>query len=265
MAEAGALAARLHAAWNDRTTIPPFSATGEIETVEAAYATQQAWSALRLAAGERTIGRKIGLTSPAMQQQMGVGEPDFGELWESRRFEAVEGVADVALEQFIQPRVEGEVAFLMGEDLAGPGVTPAEAQGAADAAALAIEIVDSRIEDWRIQLVDTVADNASYGGFVLGPWSEALLASDLAGTEFELDRHGEVLVHERGAAVLGGPLVAVAWLANKLATFGSGIRAGDVVLSGSFGGAIPAEEGATFTLRSAAEPSLTMRFRTGER
>jgi len=255
MPDHGALAARLHAAWNDRTTIEPFGEAGELTTVEDAYAVQQEWAKLRAAEGETTVGRKIGLTSPGMQRQMGVSEPDFGDLWGSRRF-----TDDIPIGTFIQPRVEGEVAFLMKSDLQGPGVTEADVIAAADAAALSVEIVDSRITDWRIKLVDTIADDASYGGFVTGAWSEQLLHCDLARQPFELSRGGESLVRESGAAVLGSPLTAVAWLANKLGSFGVGIRAGDVVLSGSFGGAVPAKAGDAFTLTTPGEPSLTVRF-----
>jgi 2-keto-4-pentenoate hydratase len=250
------LAARLHAAWNDRTPIEPFSETGELATPEEAYATQQAWAALRAGDGETTVGRKIGLTSRGMQRQMGVDEPDYGDLWGSRH--ARDG--RFAHAEFLQPRVEGEIAFLMGEDLEGPGVTPERARAAATAAAPAIEVVDSRIADWRIRLVDTIADNASYGGFALGPWSERLLAADLEAVECSLHRGDEELMRERGTAVLGSPLVAVAWLADKLSALGSGIRAGDIVLSGSFAGAVPAHPGDAFVLLTPDEPELFVHF-----
>ncbi|MCW2990355.1 MAG: 4-oxalocrotonate decarboxylase [Solirubrobacterales bacterium] len=254
------LAARLHAAWNDRVPIAPFSETGEIATAEEAYAAQQAWAAIRAGEGETTVGRKIGLTSPGMQRQMGVGEPDYGDLWGSRQATVADGSGRFDHRVFLQPRVEGEVAFLLGRDLEGPGVTAADVRAAAVAAAPAIEVVDSRIADWRIRLVDTIADNASYGGFALGPWSERMLADDLVAVEFALERDDEVVVRETGAAVLGSPLLAVAWLADKLASLGSGISAGDIVLSGSFGGAVAAAPGDAFTLRTAGEPPLTVHF-----
>ena len=254
--DALSLAFRLQGAFADRTPIAPFSETGELETVEDAYATQQAWGALRAAAGEQTIGRKIGLTSPGMQDQMGVREPDFGDLWGSRRCGAETVDADV----FIQPRVEGEIALLMGVALAGPGVTERTVRGAADAAAIALEIVDSRIEGWRIKLVDTIADNASFGGFTTGPWSESLLADDLSAVELALTRNDTETMRERGAAVLGSPLTAVAWLANRLGELGSGIRAGDIVLSGAFGAAVTARPNDVFRLSSRGEPVLELRF-----
>ena len=254
------LAAELEAAWTGRTAVEPFGERGALRTVEQAYAVQQAWAALRAAAGEATVGRKIGLTSPGMQEQMGVGEPDFGDLWGSRHFDAPGGGADVPAGVFIAPRVEGELALRMRAPLQGPGVTEADVLAAADAAALAVEIVDSRIAGWRITLVDTVADDASFGGFACGDWSEELLHADLPSTPFTLERNGEPCVQELGRAVLGSPLTAVAWLANKLGSFGAGIRAGDVVLSGSFGRAAPAQAGDAFVVSTPGHPPLTVRL-----
>jgi 2-keto-4-pentenoate hydratase len=254
------LAAELETAWSDRVAVEPFSERGLLTTPVDAYATQQAWAALRAADGDARVGRKIGLTSPGMQKQMGVSEPDYGELWSSRQAEVHEGTATFDHVRFLQPRVEGEVAFLMGADLDGPGVTPDGVRAAATAAARAVEIVDSRIADWRIRLVDTIADNASFGGFALGSWSERLLEADLKSAMFELRQGDDVVVCEAGSAVLGSPLHAVAWLADKLSSLGQGIRAGDIVLSGSFGGAVPAVRGDAFTLNTAGEPSLAVRF-----
>jgi 2-keto-4-pentenoate hydratase len=254
------LAAELETAWDQRVAVEPFSERGLLTTPVDAYATQQAWAALRTANGDARVGRKIGLTSPGMQTQMNVSEPDYGELWRSRQAEVHEGTAKFDHARFLQPRVEGEVAFLMGADLDGPGVTPDGVRAAARAAALAVEIVDSRIADWRIRLVDTIADNASFGGFALGSWSERLLEADLKSTMFELRQGGDVVVREAGSAVLRSPLHAVAWLADKLSSLGHGIRAGDIVLSGSFGGAVAAARGDGFTLSTEGEPSLTVRF-----
>jgi 2-keto-4-pentenoate hydratase len=178
-----------------------------------------------------------------MQRQMGVDEPDFGDLWASRQVAAVANAAEVAHDTFVQPRIEGELAFLLHADLVGPGVTEQQVMDATAAVAPAIEIIDSRIADWRIRLVDTVADNASFGGFVLGEWREDLATADLVGRAMAVRRNGETVVSETGAAVLGSPRRAVAWLADKLTTFGVTIRAGDVVLSGSFGASVEAAPG----------------------
>ncbi len=255
------LARRLHAAWRDRVPIAPFGERGAITTVEQAYAVQQAWARLRVAEGETVVGRKIGLTSPGMQRQMGVSEPDFGQLWGSRWFAVDDdGVATVPVAPFLQPRAEGEVAFRMRRALRGPGATADDVLDAADAAALAVEIVDSRIEAWRIQLVDTVADNASYGGFACGPWSAELLAALTPETRFRLARNGVTEVDEPASAVLGSPLLAVAWLANTLGRLGGELRAGDVVLSGSFGPALPISAGDELTVAGAGAAPLTVRI-----
>jgi 2-keto-4-pentenoate hydratase len=255
-AHVGDLAARLEAAFVHRTTIRPFTETGELASIEDAYAVQQAWAAMRAAAGETTAGRKIGLTSLAMQRQMGVDEPDFGDLWGSRRI--TDGTA--ASDRFIQPRVEAEIALLMGAGLAGPGVTERDVRAAADAAAISIEVIDSRIEHWRIRLLDTIADNASYGAFATATWSERLLACDLAAVELRLVHNDAEVMRATGEAVLGSPLTAVAWLANRLGSLGAEIHAGDVVLSGSFGAAVPAEPGDAFRLLSPGQPPLELRF-----
>ena len=125
---------------------------------------------MRLERGEKIIGRKIGLTSKAIQQQLGVNEPDYGTLWQSSFYRVENGRVTIPASAFLQPRIEGEVAFLIGKSLREPGVTPEQILDATDACATGIEIVASRIADWKIKLVDTIADNASYGGFTLGPW-----------------------------------------------------------------------------------------------
>lgn len=155
-------AEELERAWEERRPIEPLSDRG-LKGIEAAYRVQEAWNALRLGKGDRVVGRKIGLTSKAVQEQLGVDQPDFGNLWESRFFGVGERV-EVEARLFLQPRVEGELAFLIGRRLEGPGVTPQEVLAATEAVAFAIEIVDSRIRDWRIRIEDTIADNASYGG-----------------------------------------------------------------------------------------------------
>jgi 2-keto-4-pentenoate hydratase len=254
------LAERLQHAWQARLPVEPFSDSGEVTTVEESYAVQRAWARIRADDGEASVGRKIGLTSPGMQAQMGVHEPDFGELWASRAFAPRDGIADFSTELFIQPRVEGELAFLIGSELVGPGITNDDVLAAAVAVSPAIEVVDSRIADWRIKLVDTIADNASYGAFTLGEWSEDLLGEDLREVRLSVTHNQQVIMSEQGRAVLGSPLAAVAWLANKLASFGEPIRAGDVVLSGSFGPAAPAIAGDEFTVEVAGQRPVRARF-----
>ena len=258
--QAEVLAKRLDDAWEDRSPISPLSESEGLSAVEDAYAVQSAWSELRLSRGERIVGRKIGLTSQAMQDQMGVNEPDYGSLWGSRYSPSRGGRAEIPADTFLQPRLEGEIAFLMGRPLAGPGVTLQEVLVATEALAVAVEVVDSRIEDWRIKLADTIADNASYGGFTLGPWSRALKETDLRTLGMLIHQNGIPVVEGLGAAALGNPARAVAWLANKLASFDVSLQPGDMVLSGSLGRAIPAQRGDVFILEAHGQPPLTVTF-----
>ena len=253
------LARRLDEAWEGRTPIAPLTESDGL-TVDDAYEVQSRWTELRLERGERIAGRKIGLTSRAMQELMGVDEPDYGSLWASRYFPARAGRAEVPADTFLQPRMEGEIAFLMGRPLSGEHVTPQEVLAATEALAPAFEVVDSRITDWRIKLADTIADDASYGGFVLGPWSRSLRNQDLRTLGMLVHKNGETVAQAVGAAALGSPARAVAWLARKLSSFGVSLNAGDVVLSGALGGATNAGKGDTFVLETHGQPTLSVTF-----
>lgn len=255
-----ALARRLDEAWESRKPLAPLSESDDLEDVELAYEIQIRWSELRQGRGERIIGRKIGLTSFAMQEQLGVDEPDYGVLWDSRYFPAQGGRAEMPAEPFLQPFLEGELAFLIGRPLAGPGVTLQGALAATDALAVAVEVVDSRIEDWNIKLPDTIADNASYGGFTTGPWSRSLREADLRTLGMLINHSGSRVAEGLGVASLGHPAEAVAWLANKLASFGTGLEPGDIVLSGSLGRAVPVKQGDIFVLEAHGQPPLTVSF-----
>ncbi|MQA93622.1 MAG: 2-hydroxypenta-2,4-dienoate hydratase [Streptosporangiales bacterium] len=254
------IAGRLEDAWRDRRPIPPLSESLGLDSAETAYAIQTAWSRMRLAGGERVLGHKIGLTSQAMRDQLSVHEPDYGQLWESRFYPAKDGTVTVPAGVFVQPRVESELAFLLGAPLEGTGITRDQVVAATEAVAVSIEIIDSRITDWRIRLVDTVADNASYGAFTLGPWDPELVTADLRTLGMIVTRNGGTEVEAVGHAVLGDPYLAVAWLANKLNGLGTAVKAGDIVLSGSLGKAIPAAHGDTFTVETYGQPALTAIF-----
>ncbi|MEW6635623.1 MAG: fumarylacetoacetate hydrolase family protein [Actinomycetota bacterium] len=254
-----ALARRLDEAWENREPIAPLTESDGL-AVDQSYAVQSRWTGMRLERGERLVGRKIGLTSPAMQEQMGVNEPDYGSLWASRYYPAQTGRTEIPADVFLQPRVEGEIAFLIGKPLEGTNVTPQEVLVATEALAVAVEVVDSRIEDWRIKLPDTIADNASYGGFTLGPWSRSLREADLRTLGMLIHQNGQPVVQGIGAAALGGPARAVAWLANKLTSFGVKLEPGDIVLSGALGRATPAEKGDVFVLEAYGQPPLTVIF-----
>lgn len=233
-------AARLRDAQARRTPIAPLTENDGSLTLADAYAIQTLNIEARVADGAVLVGRKVGLTSRPMQAMLGVHEPDYGALLSDM---AVEDGADVALDGLLQPRVEAEIAFVMAEDLAGPGVTATTAIAAVAGAIPALEIIDSRITDWRISLIDTVADNASSGLFVTAPRLTPLAGLDLRLEGMALSRNGEIVETGTGAAVLGNPLHCLAWLANKLSEFGVSLRAGDVVLAGALHRAMPVAHG----------------------
>jgi 2-keto-4-pentenoate hydratase len=258
--DAKALARRLDEAWENREPIAPLSVSEGLEDVDRAYEIQTIWSEMRIGRGERIIGRKIGLTSFAMQEQLGVSEPDYGSLWESRYFPAQGGRTEMRAEPFLQPFLEGELAFLIGRPLAGPNVTLQEALAATDALAVAVEVVDSRIEDWNIKLPDTIADNASYGAFTTSPWSRSLREVDLRTVGMLINQSGSRVTEGMGSASLGHPAKAVAWLANKLSSFGTTLEPGDIVLSGSLGNAVPVHQGDVFVLEAHGQSPFTVSF-----
>jgi 2-keto-4-pentenoate hydratase len=259
-ARAAELAALLHHAWETRTPIEPLSESAGLSDVSEAYAVQSAWTARRVAEGETIVGRKIGLTSRAVQEQMGVDEPDYGTLWGSRMIRLDAGHGSIPADTFLQPRVEGELAFLLGDPPAGTDVTASAVVEATQAVAAAIEVVDSRIADWRISLADTVADNASYGGFAVGPWTPLEAARRLPELEMSLNRNGEQAVTGQGSAALGDPAHAVAWLLNKLASFGVQAQRGDIVLSGALAATMPVNAGDEVRLELGGEPPVTLAF-----
>jgi 2-keto-4-pentenoate hydratase len=259
-AEIEAVARRLDEAWERREPIAPLTESDGLGPPERAYAIQSRWSELRGQRGERVIGHKIGLTSRAMQEQIGVDEPDYGRLWASRYFPLRRRRTEIPAEVFLQPRVEGELAFLIGAPLAGPDVTPQEVLVATEAVAVSVEVIDSRIRDWRIALADTIADNASYGAFTLGPWSRSLRSADLRTIGMLVHHNGAPVVEGLGAAALGHPARSVAWLANTLSALGVTMEPGDVVLSGSLGRSIPAQRGDVFVLETQGQPPLSVAF-----
>ncbi|MET7998937.1 fumarylacetoacetate hydrolase family protein [Amycolatopsis sp. NPDC005232] len=252
------LAQRLEQAWTTGVPVMPLSESDGL-TREDAYEVQHAWTAMRVAGGERVVGRKIGLTSAAIRAQAGVDEPDYGSLWGSRQYVAAGGRAEAPAETFVAPRVEGELAFLLGADL-GEGATAQQVLAATEALAVSIEIIDSRIRDWRLTIADTIADNASYGGFVLGPWSRGLRHADLGTLGMVMHQNGHVAATGVGVESFGHPARAVAWLARKLASFGEHLSAGSIVLSGALGRAPDVAHGDEITLRITNNPPLTVRF-----
>ncbi len=254
------IAERLDTAWRTGVPIPPISESDGITSAEAAYAIQARWTAMRLARGEKIVGRKIGLTSKAIQQQLGVSEPDYGTLWQSSTYPAVNGRAEISASDFLQPRIEGEIAFLIGKPLRGPNVTMQDVLAATEACALGIEIVASRIADWRIKLADTIADNASYGGFTLGAWDKQLREADLSALAMTIHHNGVLAAEGVGAAALGHPALSTAWLANKLSEFGVSLEPGDTVISGGITKMLPVKAGDEFVFTLTGQPSVTVLF-----
>lgn len=213
-----------------RRPIPPLTGSTPDLTVTEAYAIQRLNVERRIEAGAVIHGRKVGLTSRPMQQLLGVDEPDFGVLFADM---CLEDGDPVPLDQLIQPKAEAEIAFLLRERLAGPGVTAVSALAAVAGVVPAIEIIDSRIEGWKITLADTIADNASSARAVVGGRAVSAEALDLRLVGVVVRRNGEIVETGVGAAALGNPLRCLAWLANKLAEFGEALRPGDLVLSGA--------------------------------
>jgi 2-keto-4-pentenoate hydratase len=252
------LAERLDTAWRTAKPVAPISESDGVADIADAYAIQTHWTNMRVARGEKIAGRKIGLTSKAVQQQLGVSEPDYGTIWQSSFYEAKNGKAVIPAKDFLQPRIEGEVAFLIGKPLEGPGITPDDVIAATDACALGIEIVASRIADWKIKLADTIADNASYGGFTVGPWDKKLRDSDLSAVEMRAFQNGQPAGESTGAAVLGNPALSAAWLANKLSEFGVALKPGDIVISGAFMKMLPFKAGDEFVFTLTGQPDLTV-------
>ncbi len=246
--------------WQAGTTgvpVEPLSDRYPDLDIDDAYAIQTRVIERRVAAGARPIGRKVGLTSRPMQQLLGVQEPDYGILLDDM---AVEDGDEIPIGGLVQPRVEAELAFVMARDLAGPGVTTANALAAMAGVLPAIEVVDSRVAGWRIRLVDTVADNASSGLVVLGGRLRAVDELDLRLVGVVVSRNGEVIDTGAGAAALGNPARCVAWLANKLASFGAGLRAGDVVLPGAVHRMVDVVPGDVFRAEFAYLGAVTARF-----
>ena len=240
-----------------RTRLPvePLTERDPALTLEQAYRIQEYVIGRRLALGDRIIGKKIGLTSRVVQRALGVSEPDFGQLLAS--MVATDTIVTAGL---LQPRAEGEIAFLLERDLAGPGVSNADVLRATASVMPCFEIVDSRIRDWRIRLPDTVADNASAGMLVLGDRAVDPKTLDLSTCGMVLEKNGVLECTGAGAAALGSPVACVAWLVNTLGRFGMPLRAGEIVLSGSLGALIPVAAGDHLQLSIGGIGSASVRF-----
>jgi 2-keto-4-pentenoate hydratase len=257
MADLDSIAAELLSAYGSASTLAPLSSTYDDLTVDDAYAIQQIQVRRRLADGASIIGYKVGLTSAAMQQQMGVYEPDFGHLLTGMLHPAD---APILAGNFRQPRAEPEIALVLSQPLHGPSLSITDVVSATAYALPAIEIIDSRITDWRIGLVDTVADNASSGGLVLGQSPAPVAGRDLALAGCVFRRNGRIVSTGAGAAVLGSPWHAATWLANTLTARGAELAAGSIILTGSITAAVPVTAGDTVTATIDGLGSVTAVF-----
>ncbi len=251
------LAADLAQAERSREPIAPLTAAHPDMDVVDAYEIQLINIRQRVAEGARVIGHKVGLSSKAMQQMMGVDEPDYGHLLDEMQvFEDT----PVKTSRFLYPRVEVEVGFILAEDLPGAGCTEDDVLAATEALVPSIELIDTRITDWKIALCDTIADNASSAGFVLGKARLSPNQLDVKTIDAVLTRNGEVVAEGRSDAVLGNPGTAVAWLARKVESFGVRLRKGDVVLPGSCTRAIDVHAGDEFVADFAGLGAVRLSF-----
>ncbi|ONH30846.1 2-keto-4-pentenoate hydratase [Pseudofrankia asymbiotica] len=224
--------------------------------IDAGYQVQSRLTERRLAAGARIVGRKIGLTSAAVQSQIGVDRPDFGVLFDDMRYADDELIE---MGRLLQPKAEAEVAFLLSRDIEDAS-DPAVVRGAVELAFPALEIVDSRIADWKIGITDTVADNASSGVFVIGAVGTPLDAVAPVDVTMTMRRGDEVVSAGTGHDCLGDPLNALAWLAATLIEVGTPLRAGDLVLSGALGPMVSVSAGDVFVADIAPLGTVTARF-----
>ncbi len=257
MSKAAHYGEELYRALRERRTVAPLIARDPSLTIADAYAISLDALARRLADGERVVGKKIGVTSKAVQDMLGVHQPDFGFLTDRMW---VTGDIDIEALGLIQPRAEAEIAFILKSQLVGPGVTAADVIAATASIAPCFEIVDSRIADWKIGIVDTVADNASCGVFVIGDARADAGAHDLPALHVTVTKNGQPLSEGYGAAVQGSPAEAVAWLANTLGEHGVSLDAGDVILSGSLVPLAPAVAGDVFEMVLHGIGGATARF-----
>jgi 2-keto-4-pentenoate hydratase len=239
------------------TGIPIAPVRSEISGLAAAYAVQRATYNAWVKAGRKPAGHKIGLTSKAVQEQLGVHEPDYGVLFSDV---ILGNGARIGQRAVLQPRVEPEIAFVLKTDLIGESLTAEEVIGATNYVVPAVEVCGSRVKAWDIRFEDTVADNASSGLVILGDQKHKPFLAKLADVTVQMRLNGAISTEGRGTACLGNPANAVAWLAGALTRFGDRLRAGDVVMSGALAKMVPAEAGSRFEADFGAFGRVTLQF-----
>ena len=243
LTDATAKARALFDARRNRQAIEPFTDTDPDLTMADGYAVQSELTRMILDEGDAIIGYKVGLTSEPMQKMIGVDSPDYGPVLASTMYRSGD---TVPLSRFIQPKLEAEIVFVLGEELRGPGVTVLDAARAVAGVAASVEIVDSRFADWRIKLADTVSDLASNGAVVTSGRLVPLADVDTRLVGMTLTRNGELLDTGAGAAALGDPVAVVAWLANVLGENGVTMQPGHLVMTGALHAAVPMKDGDVF-------------------
>jgi 2-keto-4-pentenoate hydratase len=226
-------------------------------TVEDAYQIQLETVKIKLAQGKKVIGKKVGLTSTAMQKMLGVNEPDYGHLLNDM---VVESGAAVRIDSLISPKIEAEIGFILEEDLEGPNLTYLDVLMATRFVVPTLEIIDSRVADWKIKLVDTVADNGSSAKVVIGKKMSKLNGIDLRTNSMVLFKNNEQMATGAGAAALGHPAHAIAWLGNKLHEFGMALKKDELILPGALSGAISISAGDTIEAKFGALGSVSVHF-----
>ena len=247
----------LYQALRSNSVIDPITNQYPDMTIEDAYAVQKRMIDRRVQDGEVIVGKKIGVTSRAVMNTLGVYQPDFGYMMD--RMIVNEGES-IAMSTLIQPKAEGEIAFLLKKDLMGPGLSNADILAATECVIPCFEIVDSRIRDWKIKIQDTVADNASCGVFVLGDSAVSPRKVDLSTCGMVLEKNGEIIATGSGAAAMGSPVNAITWLANTLGRLGVPLKAGEVVLSGALAAMFPCAAGDNFRVSIGGIGACSVRF-----
>jgi 2-keto-4-pentenoate hydratase len=251
------IAEALLRAESTHNTIPPLSETYPGINADDAYQVQQVVLERKLGGGRKVVAKKVGLTSKAMQQMFGVDQPDYGQILDNM---IIQDGASFRAAELIQPRIEPELAFLLKRDLKGPGITAQQVVEATDYVFPALEVIDSRIRDWKIKLVDTISDNASSARVVTGQARRPAQGVDLPKVVMVFEKNGQEIGRATGEAVLGSPANAVAWLANKLAEYGTVIKAGEFVMPGAFTAATPVQAGDVVRATVTGIGSVTVRF-----
>lgn len=251
-------ASELYDCLQSGSTLSPLSERHPEISIDDAYQISLSLLNKRMMDGEKLVGKKIGLTSKVVQDMLGVHQPDFGFLTDRMQYPSG---AEIDLHStLIQPKAEGEIAFLLKDDLNGPGVTPEDVLAATEGVLPCFEIVDSRVQDWKIKIQDTVADNASCGLFVLGDTMVDPNKVDFENCQMVLKNNTEIVAEGKGSAALGSPLNCVAWLANALGEYGVSLTKGDIILSGSLAAMLPIKQGDNFSMNIEGLGGCSIKF-----